>query len=180
MQAHHSANKGQASQVLLSCLPMFLKICSLNKRAGATNRNVRRLGAPPLPRRRSRTSPSGRRSPRCPWAPRRDLHPTPQTPAESFQPNQLRIAANKKKTIPPRSGGGGRDGIQILQSRKTMWSPRCDSTKNCEIIPPRRRFRCHVFSRGRAPWLDARCNVTRRRRTASQEEDDEVGTMTWE
>jgi len=81
---------------------MVVKICSVNKRAGVTsNRYVRRLGAPPLPRRRSRTSPSGRRSPRCPWAPRRDLHPPPQT-----RPHKV---SNRIK-IPPRSGGGGRDG----------------------------------------------------------------------
>ena len=165
---------------MLSCLPMFVKVCNLNKRAGViTSRNIRRLGAPPLPRRRSRTSPSGRRSPRCPWAPRRDLYPTPQTPAESSN----RISSGSKRTIckqrkfPPRSGGGARDGIQILQSRKTMWSPRCDSTKNCEIIPPRRRFRCHFRLLSGPRALAARCNATRRRRTASEEED-EVGTMT--
>ena len=84
---------------------MLVKTSSLNKRAGVSNRYVRRLGMPPLSRRRSRTSPTGRRSARCPWAPRRDLHHPHKRPHKVSN----KISSGSQRPDRAAGDGTGRD-----------------------------------------------------------------------
>ena len=125
----------------LSCLLMFVQTCRLNKRAGVSNRYVRRLGMPPLSRRRSRTSPTGRRSVRCPWAPCRDLHHPHKRPHK---------VSNRISSESQRPGRAVGDGTRSRSYSRRRRCARCAAAERRTV-----RSSHHAAAsapRGRAPW----------------------------
>jgi hypothetical protein len=107
---------------------------------------------PPLPRRRSRTSPSGRRSPRCPWAPPRDLRP----PHTRISARSHRISRSLSRS----HSRGRRCGRRARTARRTAKS-------SLPPPPPRYSFRAPA-PRG----CNGDADEQSKQKSEAEEEDD--------